>query len=90
MIGPRVGVRGPNPLEIFQSFIIRGQKAISSPDTGRGKRSEASERVPTAGGDQGLGQGRVCGGQILSEYFRVKLRGRATPRQERRRGDPPH
>jgi hypothetical protein len=51
MIGPGVGVRGPNPLEIFQSFIMREGNAISSPDGSRGKRSEASERVPTAGGD---------------------------------------
>ena len=36
MIGPGVGVRGPNPLE---------------PRQGRGKRSEASERISSAGGD---------------------------------------
>ncbi|NDB96554.1 MAG: hypothetical protein EBZ78_10420 [Verrucomicrobia bacterium] len=39
MIGPRVGVRGPNPLE---------------PRQGRGKRNETSKRVPSAGGEKRL------------------------------------
>ena len=30
------------------------------------ERSEASEKVQTAGGENRLGQGWVCGGQILS------------------------
>ena len=32
----------------------------------RGKRNEVSERVLSARGDQGLGQGWACGGQFLS------------------------
>jgi len=43
---------------------------------GLGKRSEASERVSSAGGDEGLGQGRVCGGQILSNPNRIVMRRR--------------
>jgi hypothetical protein len=52
MIGPGVGVRGPNPLEPRQES---GQAPTS-----RVKRNEVSERVPPAGGDQGLGQGYNC------------------------------
>ena len=52
MIGPGVGVRGPNPLEPRQES---GQAPTS-----RGERNEVSERVPSAGGDQGLGEGWYC------------------------------
>ena len=34
-----------------------GGYALSSPDKSRGKRNEVSERVPSAGGEIGLGQG---------------------------------
>ena len=42
MIGPRLGVRGPNPLE---------------PRQGRGKRSEVSESVPIDEVEKRLVQG---------------------------------
>ena len=45
---------GPNPLE---------------PRQGRGKRSEASERVPSAGGEIGLARGQVSRGANPLEVF---------------------
>ena len=44
-----------------------GAKSSRAPTGVRGKRSEASERILSAGGENRLGQGWVCGGQ----FFRV-------------------
>ena len=60
MIGAGAGQQGrKSSRSISKLNYVGGQRPLE-PRQGRGKRSEASERVPSAGGDQGLGEEWYC------------------------------
>jgi len=60
-----VGVRGPNPTAFSagSSTLPYQHEILKNP---MGRKADQGAVIPSAGGEKGLGQGWVCGGQMGS------------------------